>query len=131
MLSGDTFVLPPEQPRNLKADCTLVIHERSGALLTVRDTRLFPAEAAGALPVADASKSACLKCGTVQGVIEDRVSFRDHDGGSCGMVEPSKTPTVITVPVPTPLMNYRKNLDARFQNAEKGVARVPFDLQAT
>jgi hypothetical protein len=28
----------------------MLIHERSGTLLTVRDTRLFPAEAAGAIP---------------------------------------------------------------------------------
>ena len=68
MLSGDTFVLPPRQPPNLKAGCTMLIHERSGTLLTVRDTRLFPAEAAGVIPVADVPKSACLK---IQGEIED------------------------------------------------------------
>ena len=71
MLSGDTFVLPPRQPPNLKAGCTMLIHERSDTLLTVRDTRLFPAEAAGAIPVADVTKSACLK---IQGEIEDQVS---------------------------------------------------------
>ena len=99
MLSGDTFVLPPRQPPNLKAGCTMLIHERSGTLLTVRDTRLFPAEAAGAIPVADEPKSACLK---IQGEIEDRVSCPDHDGGQCGMMKP-------TAPIPTSVMNYRTN----------------------
>jgi hypothetical protein len=92
MLSGDTFFLPPRQPPNLKAGCTMLIHERSGTLLTVRDTRLFPAEAAGALPVADAPKGACLKCGRGQGVLEDLARCPDHDGGSCGMREPNYPP---------------------------------------
>ena len=99
MLSGDTFVLPPRQPPNLKAGCTMLIHERSGTLLTVRDTRLFPAEAAGAIPLADVPKSACLK---IQGEIEDQVSCPDHDGGQCGMMTP-------TVPVSPSVTNYRKN----------------------
>ena len=53
-LSGDSFVLPPEQPRNLRRGYTMLIHERSGTFLTVHDTRLLPAEAAGAIPIVDA-----------------------------------------------------------------------------
>ena len=69
----------------------MLIHERSGTLLTVRDTRLFPAEAAGVIPVADVPKSACLN---IQREIEVRVSCPDHDGGQCGMKP--------TVPISSP-----------------------------
>ncbi len=67
-LSGDTFVLPPEQPRNIKAHCTLLIHERSGTRVTVFDARLFPAEAAAKIPVADVPISAFLRYDRLQGV---------------------------------------------------------------
>ena len=67
-LSADTFVLPPEQPRNIKAGCTLLIHQRSGTRVTVRDARLFPAEAAVKIPVADVPISACLRYDRLQGV---------------------------------------------------------------
>ena len=110
MLSGDTFVLPPEQPRNRKAGCTLVIHERTGSPLTVHDTRLFPAEAAGALPIVDAPNSVSLNYDRVRRVIEVRLNRPDHDGSSRGMVEPNGPPSALAVPIPSPLMDYRRNL---------------------
>jgi hypothetical protein len=70
-LSDDTFVLPPEQPRNIKAGCTLLIHERSGTRVTICDARLFPAEAAVEIPVVDVPISACWRYDRLQGVIED------------------------------------------------------------
>jgi hypothetical protein len=108
--SIDTFVLPAKQPREIKAGCTAVIHERSGRLLTVPDTRLFPAEAAGALPLVDAPKSDRLTFDRGQGVIEVRLNCPNHDGNPRGIVRANETPPALTVPVITPLMNYRTNL---------------------
>ena len=87
-LSADTFVLPPEQPRNIKAGCTLLIHQRSGTRVTVRDARLFPAEAAVKIPMADVPISACLRYDRLQGVIEVQLSCRDPGGNLRGMVAP-------------------------------------------
>ncbi|MGO9111603.1 MAG: hypothetical protein ACLP9L_20455 [Thermoguttaceae bacterium] len=109
-LSIDTFVLPPKQPRDIKAGCTAVIHERSGMLLTVYDTRLFPAEAAGALPLVAVPKSACLKHDKAQGVIEFRLSCPDHGGNLRGIVQSNETPPALTMPILAPLMDYRRNL---------------------
>jgi hypothetical protein len=108
--SIDTFVLPPKQPCNIKAGCTAVIHERSGMLVTVHDTRLFPAEAAKVLPVGDEPKSACSKCDSVQGVIEVQLS-RPHRGGNLrGILQSNQTPPTIIRPILAPLIDYRKNL---------------------
>ncbi len=109
-LSGDTFVLPPEQPRNIKAGCTLLIHERSGTRVTMCDARLFPAEAAVEIPIADAAISACLTYDRLQGVIQVRLSCRDRGGNLRGSVAPAKTPPAPSMPVLAPLMDYRRNL---------------------
>ena len=87
VLTSDTFVLPAEQPRTIKPGCVLVVHERSGDLLTVHDTRLFPTEVVGTTPVVAESKRPCFKCGKVQGVIEDQVSCPEKDGAACGLLE--------------------------------------------
>ena len=94
LLSSDTFVLPAEQPRNIKAGCVVVIHERSGTMLTVHDSRLFPAGAAAPSPMAQQPKSACLKCGRVAGVVGDEVTCPSHGGGPCGMLHPSQGATI-------------------------------------
>ena len=74
LLSDDTFVVPALQPRTIKAGCILVVDERTGRVLTVHDTRLFPAAVADDPPVAGQSRSVCLKCGRVGGVIGEQVS---------------------------------------------------------
>lgn len=84
-LTHDTFVVPAEQPRTIKAGCVLVAHRDTGAMLTVHRTRLFPADS---MTADKKPKSACLKCGRVAGVIEDRVTCPEHGGVACGMVEP-------------------------------------------
>jgi hypothetical protein len=89
MFSHDTFVLPPEQPRTIKADCVLVVDERNGRALTVHGTRLFPIETAPAPAVAIPQRHVCLTCGKVQGVVADQVRCSSHDGGPCGLVESS------------------------------------------
>jgi hypothetical protein len=109
-LSDDTFVLPPEQPRNLKRGCTLVIHQRSGTLLAVRDTRLFPAEAVASFPELDAPKTVRLNYDRAKRVIELRLSCPDLEGGAHRTVETNETPVAPAVPILSPLMDYRKNL---------------------
>ena len=96
LLSGETFVLPPEQPRSIRPGCVLVVSQRTGALLTVHDTRLFPAKAADSVGVVGESKSVCLQCGRVKGVIEDQVSCPYHDANPCGMIQPSQATPVDT-----------------------------------
>ena len=91
--SHDAFALPAEQPCTIKADCVLVIDERSGRALTVHGTRLFPMETVPASAVAIQRKHVCLTCGKVQGVVEDQVNCPSHDGSPCGLVESSKEGT--------------------------------------
>jgi hypothetical protein len=91
LLSRETFGLPAEQPLALRPGCVVVVNERTGVILTVHDTRLFPAEAAESINVVGEPKSVCLKCGKVKGVIEDQVSCPYHDAVSCGMMQPSQT----------------------------------------
>jgi hypothetical protein len=99
-LSHDTFVLPANQPRNIPVGCVRVIHEQSGTMLTVHDSRLFPAGATGVAPFVQRSTSACLKCGRVTGVAEDQVACPNSGDGSCGILHPRDTP--IDVPSSSP-----------------------------
>ena len=101
-LSTDTFVLPPRQPPDIKAGCTAVINERSGILLTVYDTRLFPAEA-GVPAVADVPNNACWKYDRVQGVIEVRLSCPDHGGSLRRAMQANETPPAHTMPILAPI----------------------------
>ena len=41
----------------IRADCLLVVHQRSGMMFTIHNTRLFPAEAADAGPLQPAARS--------------------------------------------------------------------------
>ncbi len=90
-LSRDTFLVSPEQPAMIRADCLLVVHERSGMMFTIHNTRLFPAEAADAAPFSR-RLSACLRCGRVKGVVEDQVTCPYHGEGPCDLVEPTMAP---------------------------------------
>jgi hypothetical protein len=90
-LSYDTFVVLAEQPRTIKAGCVLVAQKRTGRLLSVHDSRLFPAESAAPVAAARKPRHVCLKCGRVEGVVEDLVTCPQHGGVACGMVEPSAT----------------------------------------
>jgi hypothetical protein len=109
-LSGDTFVLPPEQPSNLKVGCTLVIHERSGKLFTVHDARLFPAEAAGAVPAIDTFSVEDLDYDHAQGVIEIRLNCSGEGGNSRGVGQADASPPPVARPFSAPLMYFRQNL---------------------
>jgi hypothetical protein len=90
LLTRDTFVLSPEQPNTIKAGCVLVVGQRSGTVLSVHESRLLPAEASSPPTAVGQWKRACMKCGKVQGVVEDQVTCPNEDGGPCGLVEPSR-----------------------------------------
>ncbi len=96
LLSHDTFVLPANQPRDIPAGCVRVMHEQSGTMLTVHDSRLFPAGATEAAPFVKKPMSACLKCGRVTGVMEDQVTCPDHGSGTCGMLSAPQETTIDT-----------------------------------
>jgi hypothetical protein len=77
MISEETFAVVEPQPRRMPTGCVLVVRDGSGKTLTVHQTRLIPT-AEGAVP---GSKSVCLSCGRVEGVVEDRV-LCPHDAAS-------------------------------------------------
>ena len=68
----------------------LIVRERTGDLLTVHDSRLFPADA-HRVPMLTATRRACLKCGRVQGIVEDQVRCPDHSGCAACSNHPKKT----------------------------------------
>ncbi len=89
LLSQDRFVLPTRQPLGIALGCISVVHERTGAMLIVHDTRLFPADAARTVPVERQRPSVCRKCGHVAGIAEDCVSCPEHYGAECGIRRPA------------------------------------------
>ncbi len=85
LVSLDLFLLATRQPTGLKAGCVLVVNQESGGLLTVHRSRLIPA-LSGA--TADGQqKSVCLKCGRVEGVVEEQIRCPFHHGVPCGLIE--------------------------------------------
>jgi len=87
LVTYDTFVLADDQPRTIKADCLLVVHEASGRLSTVHRTRLIPVADSGIQTLGRQRKSPCLKCGKVEGVVGDQVVCPYHKGLGCGLLE--------------------------------------------
>ena len=87
LVTYDTFVLAEQQPKEVEAGCRLVVHEPSGRLLTVHRTRLIPVEDPGVLSIDHGRKSACAKCGRVDGVAEDEVTCPHLGRVGCGLVE--------------------------------------------
>jgi hypothetical protein len=91
-LSDDTFVTAPDQPETIKDDCLLVIDEMTEQRLTVHGTRLFPAECPTPSPINPESRSRCLDCGRVSGVVEDAVVCPLHqDEAACVFVQSHAT----------------------------------------
>ena len=91
-LSHDTFVLPANQPRNIPVGCVRVVHEQSGTMLTVHDSRLFPAGTTESALLVQKPMTVCLKCGHVTGVAGDEVSCPTSSDGTCGMLHPESPP---------------------------------------
>jgi hypothetical protein len=76
-----------DQPEKIIADCLLVTNEMTGRRVTVHGTRLFPAELDGSPAVTDESRSRCLQCGHVSGVVDDEVVCPVHgDEAACVFV---------------------------------------------
>jgi hypothetical protein len=86
-LSLDIFVLADEQRRAIKPGCVLIVHPPTGRLLTVHETRLFPVGPTVFARHPAPWRSACLRCGRVEGVVDDQVACPVHGGASCGLVE--------------------------------------------
>jgi hypothetical protein len=93
MLSREVFALAPQQPRSILAGCVLVVHEPTGKMLTLHETRLFPVKPANTVTVIGESKRVCVKCGKVQGVVQDQVACPNDGGGPCGILEPASQNT--------------------------------------
>ncbi len=87
-VSHDTFVLADVQPLTIKADCVLIVHEASGRLFTVHRTRLQSLEDRTVRAPGQQRRSVCLKCGKVEGVVEDQVVCPRHGQTDCGLIEP-------------------------------------------
>ena len=87
LVTYDTFVLADEQPRNIKADCLLLVHEASGRLLTAHLTRVIPTEGPSVVAVGSQCKSPCVRCGKVAGIVEDEVVCPNHGQSCCGLLE--------------------------------------------
>ncbi len=96
LLSPESYLISAVQPPNIKSGCLLVVDQQSGRRITVHESRIFPAEAAAATALDPAAMSVCLKCGRVEGVVEDQVTCPHHDDAACGLMahsrEDSSTP---------------------------------------
>lgn len=86
LISYETFVMADEQPKTIRASCVLLINEHTGQPLTVHETRLMPLEVPGKTIADDKAKSVCLKCGKVEGVVEDQVVCPEHGDAPCGLL---------------------------------------------
>jgi len=87
VLSYDTFLIAAQQPANIKADCLLAVNERDGSRLTVHSTRLIPVEPKGKAVPPSRTKSRCLKCGKVEGIVADEVVCPHAGDIPCGLLE--------------------------------------------
>ena len=76
-----------ERSAPAKAGCLVVINERDGAVVTVHRDRLVPVETVGPPILYHESRTACLKCGRVEGVVEDHVTCPFHGDIPCGLLE--------------------------------------------
>ena len=86
-ISLETYVLAEEQPGAIKADCLLLVEQTSGRRITVHGTRLVPADAPLATNLDHKHTSVCMKCGRVEGIIEDQVTCPHDNNIACGLIE--------------------------------------------
>lgn len=99
LLSHDTFVIAAEHAAPAKPGCVVAINERDGALVTVHRDRLVPLEPAGPPILYRETKSACLKCGHVDGVVQDHVKCPYHGDLPCGLLEARHARVQLTTPI--------------------------------
>jgi hypothetical protein len=86
-LTADLFVVVADQPLKIKKDCLLVVNVQDGSQVTVHKSRLVRTENAEQMPLAKATRSACLKCGKVAGVVEDQVTCPNEKDAPCKVLE--------------------------------------------
>jgi hypothetical protein len=87
-LSRDLFIVADDQPRTLKPDCLVVVHEPSGRQITVHDTRLFPADSSDTKPFSR-RMDVCVKCGRVARVPQEQVPCPYGGDVPCSLLEAS------------------------------------------
>ncbi len=87
LLSYDVFTLVQPQPGGLKRDCVAVVDQNNGRQMTVHQTRLVPWRMPGPVAADGHHKSVCLKCGRVEGVVQEQIPCPHHHDGSCGLIE--------------------------------------------
>ncbi|MGO8691411.1 MAG: hypothetical protein ACLQLG_17445 [Thermoguttaceae bacterium] len=87
LVSYDVFTLARPQPAGMRIGCVLVIDQNNGNRMTVHKTRLIPAAIPTDAGADDQQKSICLKCGRVEGVVEDQVQCPHHHDADCGLIE--------------------------------------------
>jgi hypothetical protein len=98
LLSHDTFVVAAAQSTP-KAGCLVVINERDGAMMTVHRDRLVPVEPVAPPILYHESRTACLKCGHVEGVVQDHVTCPFHGDLPCGLLAARKARVQLTSPM--------------------------------
>ncbi len=86
-ISPETYVLAEEQPETIKANCVLLVDQANGRPITVHGTRLVPADDPLAADLDHKHTSACMKCGHVEGIVEDQVTCPNHNNLDCGLLE--------------------------------------------
>ena len=86
LLSPERYLISAVQPPNIKSGCLLAVDQLSGRRITVHESRIFPAKADDAPAFDPAAMSVCLKCGRVEGVVEDQVTCPHHGDAACGLV---------------------------------------------
>lgn len=101
LLSHDTFIIAAERSAPAKPGCVVAINERDGAMITVHRDRLVPLEPVGPPILYHESRTACLKCGRVEGVVQDHVSCPYHGDLPCGLLEARKARVQLTHPMAT------------------------------
>jgi hypothetical protein len=87
-LSREIFSIAANQPEGILPGCVLVGSDRDGTQVTVHGSRLF--QTALAQP-----PRACLKCGRVEGVVEDQVECPFGEAEPCEFVEPAVSIAIV------------------------------------
>jgi hypothetical protein len=85
-ISPETYVLAEEQPETIKANCVLLVDQANDRRITVHGTRLVPADDPLAADLDHKHTSACMKCGHVEGIVEDQVTCPNNNL-DCGLLE--------------------------------------------
>jgi hypothetical protein len=87
LITYDLFTLARPQPAGMRTGCVLVIDQNNGSRMTVHKTRLIRAAMPDSAGAGEQPKSVCLKCGRVEGVVEEQVQCPHQHDALCGLIE--------------------------------------------